>query len=67
MSMFVVDSILGSQLIAEIDDVPRFQNKRALIAFAGFNAPPFQAGTFNAKSRSISKRGSASLKKLYFK
>ena len=66
MSMFGVGSILGSQLIAEIGDVSRFHNKRALVAFAGLDAPPFQSGNFNAQSRSISKRGSASLRKTLY-
>ena len=66
MNMFGVGSILGSQLIAEIGDVSRFHNKRALVAFAGLDAPPFQSGNFNAQSRSISKRGSASLRKTLF-
>ena len=64
--MFGVGSILGSQLIAEIGDVSRFHNKRALVAFAGLDAPPFQSGKFNAQSRSISKRGSASLRRTLF-
>ena len=66
MNMFGVGSILGSQLIAEIGDVTRFHNKRALVAFAGLDAPPFQSGNFNAQSRSISKRGSSSLRKTLF-
>lgn len=66
MSMFGVGTLLGSQLIAEIGDVSRFHNKRALVAFAGLDAPPFQSGNFNAQSRSISKRGSASLRKTLF-
>lgn len=66
MSMFGVGSVLGSQLIAEIGDVARFHNKRALVAFVGLDAPPFQSGNFNAQSRSISKRGSASLRKTLF-
>jgi len=66
MSMFGVGSVLGSQLIAEIGDISRFHNKRALVAFAGLDAPPFQSGNFNAKSRSISKRGSTSLRKTLF-
>ena len=66
MSMFGVGSVLGSQLIAEIGDISRFHNKRALVAFAGLDAPPFQSGNFNAQSRSISKRGSASLRKTLF-
>ena len=66
MSMFGVGSVLRSQLIAEIGDISRFHNKRALVAFAGLDAPPFQSGNFNAKSRSISKRGSTSLRKTLF-
>ena len=66
MNMFGVGSVLGSQLIAEIGDISRFHNKRALVAFAGLDAPPFQSGNFNARSRSISKRGSAALRKTLF-
>ena len=66
IDMFGVGSVLGSQLIAEIGDVSRFHNKRALVAFAGLDAPPFQSGNFNAQSRSISKRGSAALRKTLF-
>ena len=66
MDMFGVGSVLGSQLIAEIGDVVRFHNKRALVAFSGLDAPPFQSGNFNAQSRSISKRGSTSLRKTLF-
>lgn len=66
MSMFGVGSILGSQLIAEIGDVSRFSNKKALVGFAGLDAPPFQSGTFNSQSRKISKRGSGDLRKTLF-
>ena len=44
MSMFGVGPVLGSQLIAEIGDVSRFHNKRALVDFAGLDAPPFHSG-----------------------
>ena len=66
MSFFGVGSVLGSQLIAEIGDVSRFYNKKALVGFAGIDAPPFQSGNFNPQSRSISKRGSAALRKTLF-
>ena len=66
MSMFGVGSVLGSQLIAEIGDVSRFPNKKALVGFAGLDASPFQSGNFNPQSRSISKRGSAALRKTLF-
>ena len=52
MSLYGVGSVLGSQLIAEIGDVSRFSNK--------------QSGNFNPQSRSISKRGSAALRKTLF-
>ena len=66
MSMFGVGSVLGSQLIAEIGDVTRFSNKKALVGFAGLDASPFQSGNFNPQSRSISKRGSDALRKTLF-
>ena len=65
MSLFGVGSVLSSQLIAEIGDVSRFHNKKALIDFTGIT-PPFQSGNFNPQSRSISKRGSATLRKTLF-
>ena len=66
MSLFGVGAVLGSQLIAEIGDVSRFSNKKALVGFAGIDAPPFQSGNFNPQSRSISKRGPAALRKTVF-
>ncbi len=66
LSFFGVGTVLGSQLIAEIGDVSRFHNKKALVGFAGIDAPPFQSGTFNAQSRKISKRGSGALRKTLF-
>ncbi|MBO5273496.1 MAG: IS110 family transposase [Clostridia bacterium] len=66
MSFYGVGEILGPQLIAEIGDIHRFENKKCLVAFAGIDAPPYQSGTFNPQSRSISKRGSPSLRKTLF-
>ena len=66
MDLYGVGSVLGSQLIAEIGDVSRFSNKKAIVGFAGIDAPPFQSGNFNPQSRSISKRGSAALRKTLF-
>jgi transposase len=63
MAMPGVGEILGPRLIAEIGDVRRFHSAGALIAFAGLDSPPFQSGNFTATKRSISKRGSASLRK----
>ena len=66
MQMFGVGPILGPQLMAEIGDVSRFHSKKALVAFAGIDAPPYQSGTMDVRSRSISKRGSSSLRRTIF-
>jgi transposase len=54
---------LSVRLIAEIGDVRRFYSSKALIAFAGIDAPPHQSGTFYGTKRKISKRGSKYLRK----
>ncbi len=66
MQMYGVGPSLGPQLMAEIGDVRRFHSKKALVAFAGIDAPPYQSGTVDVRSRSISKRGSASLRRTLF-
>ena len=66
MQMFGVGPTLGPQLMAEIGDVRRFYSKKALVAFAGIDAPPYQSGTMDVRSRSISKRGSSSLRRTIF-
>ena len=66
MQMYGVGPSLGPQLIAEIGDVRRFHSKSALVAFAGIDAPPYQSGTIDIRSRSISKRGSAKLRRTLF-
>ena len=54
---------LAPRLIAEIGDVKRFTSGKALNAYAGNDAPPYQSGQFEGTNRHISKRGSASLRK----
>lgn len=66
MGMFGVGPALGPQLMAEIGDVRRFHSKKALVAFAGIDAPPYQSGQMEIRSRSISKRGSAVLRRTLF-
>lgn len=66
LAMHGVGKILGPQLMAEIGDVRRFPRKESLVAFSGVDAPPFQSGSFEAKDRSISKRGSPLLRKTLF-
>lgn len=66
MSMFGVGKVYGPQLIAEVGDTRRFRNRRAITAFAGLDAPPYQSGQLDVSSRHISKRGSAALRKVLF-
>lgn len=66
MAMFGVGPALGPQIMAEIGDVRRFHSKKALVAFAGIDAPPYQSGQLDVHSRSISKRGSPSLRRTLF-
>lgn len=66
MDMFGIGPKLGPQLMAEIGDVRRFHSKKALVAYAGIDAPPYQSGQLNVRSRSISKRGSPALRRTLF-
>ncbi|QNB47708.1 IS110 family transposase [Thermanaerosceptrum fracticalcis] len=59
-----VGNVLAPKLIAEIGDVRRFHNGKALIAYTGIDAPPYQSGQFTGTERKISKRGSSSLRKI---
>lgn len=66
MSLDGVGETLGPQLMAEIGNVRRFPHRSNLIAYAGLDAPPFQSGKYEAKSRHISKRGSSALRKTLY-
>jgi transposase len=58
-----VGDTLAPRLIAEIGDIKRFYGGKALVAYAGIDAPPYQSGLFTSSKRKISKRGSAVLRK----
>lgn len=66
LALHGVGTTLGPQLIAEICDIRRFHNRKALIAYAGIDSSPYQSGTIDIKSRGISKRGSATLRRTLF-
>lgn len=66
MDMQGAGDVTGPKLMVEIGDVRRFTGKRALVAFAGVDAPLFQSGNFEAKSRHVSKRGSPHLRRTLF-
>ena len=65
-AMYGVGETTAAQLMAEIGDTRRFRNRKAITAFAGLDAPPYQSGTVDVKSRSISKRGSPHLRRTLF-
>ena len=56
-SMHGVGDRLGPLILAEAGDVRRFHSAKALNAYAGNDAPPYQSGKFEAVNRHISKRG----------
>lgn len=58
-----VGETLAPRLIADIGDVRKFHSSKALIAFAGIDAPPYQSGQFIGTERHISKRGSSAIRK----
>lgn len=64
--MYGVGSILGPQLIAEIGDTRRFYSKKALVAFAGIDAPPNDSGQSVGNYKAISKIGSPALRRTLF-
>ena len=66
MDMFGVGPTLGPQLIAEIGDVRRFYSKKALVAYAGLDAPPNDSGDVTGKHKSMSKIGASSLRRTLF-
>lgn len=55
---------LAARFIAEIGDIKRFENVRNIIAYAGLDAPPYQSGQYDLKSRHISKRGNKYLRRV---
>lgn len=59
-----VGDVLAPKLIAEIGDVRRLHSAKALIAWAGIDPPPYESGQFIGSKRKITKRGSATLRKV---
>lgn len=66
MEMFGVGPTLGPQLMAEIGDVRRFHSKKALVAYAGIDAPPNDSGDVTGRHRGMSKVGASSLRRTLF-
>lgn len=66
MEMYGVGESFGPQLMAEIGDMRRFEQKKSLVAFAGVEPMPNQSGEKNVRSNRSSKRGSPYLRKTLF-
>ena len=66
MEMFGNGPTLGPQLMAEIGDVRRFYSKKALVAYAGIDAPPNDSGDVIGRHKSMSKVGASSLRRTLF-
>ena len=61
--MYGIGPTLGPQLMAEIGDVRRFHSKKALVAFAGIDAPPNNSGHISGNHKAMSKIGSSALRR----
>lgn len=55
------------RLIAEIGDIRKFTSAKALNSYVGNDSPSYQTGQFEGTRRHISKRVSASLRKVGYK
>lgn len=66
MDLYGVGKVFCSQLIADIGNIRRLKSSKSLVALAGIDPPPDQSGQKAPKSRSISKRGSPTLRKTLF-
>jgi len=66
LAMYGVGEITGAQLMAELGDVRRFDNRGSIIAFAGIDPEVNQSGSYQRESNPASKRGSPHLRKTLF-
>lgn len=66
IAMYGVGDSVGPKLMAEIGDVRRFANKRALVAYAGIDPQPSQSGKQNTKSNKISRKGAPDIRKAVY-
>jgi transposase len=66
LDMHGVGKVLAPQLIAEIGDIRNFPKRTSLASFAGIEPPENQSGSYEQRSRRISKQGSPHLRKALF-
>jgi len=65
-SMYGVGEITGAQLMAELGDVRRFDNRGSIVAFAGIDPEVNQSGSYQRESNPATKRGSPHLRKTLY-
>jgi transposase len=58
-----IGNILAAALLAEIGDIRRFKNAKALVAYAGLDPSVKQSGEFTSRKAHLSKRGSTHLRR----
>ncbi|WP_315523714.1 IS110 family transposase [Fusobacterium massiliense] len=61
-----IGSVIGATILGELGDISRFSNASKIVAYAGLDSIVSQSGNYEAKSMSISKRGSSYLRKVLF-
>lgn len=66
LAMYGVGEITAAQLMAELGDVRRFNNRGAIVAFAGIDPEVNQSGTYQRESNPATKRGSPHLRKTLY-
>jgi len=66
IAMYGVGEITAAQLMAELGDVRRFENRGSIVAFAGIDPEVNESGSYVSKSNPASKRGSPHLRKTLF-
>jgi len=66
VAMYGVGEITGAQLMAELGDVRRFDNRGSIVAFAGIDPEVNESGSYAKSSNPSSKRGSPHLRKTLF-
>lgn len=62
LSLRGIGFVTASMILAEIDDVARFESSAKALAFAGLDPSQYQSGKFNATDTPMTKRGSKFLR-----
>jgi len=66
IAMYGVGDITAAQLMAELGDVRRFENRGSIVAFAGIDPEVSQSGKTKSESNPATKRGSPHLRKTLY-